>query len=116
MERVSRLPVLYDADCGFCRMTLGSLLVWDRRGRLRPVALQSDEGGALLPGLTGDERLATVRVVPTGGSPLAGGAAFARLLRELPGGVPVALALERRPRLTERGYRAVASTAAGSRR
>jgi len=90
-------------------MTLGSLLVWDRRGRLRPVALQSDEGGALLPGLTGDERLATVRVVPTGGSPLAGGAAFARLLRELPGGVPVALALERRPRLTERGYRAVAS-------
>jgi predicted DCC family thiol-disulfide oxidoreductase YuxK len=32
-------PVLYDPDCGFCRVTLAFLLRWDVRGRLRPVAL-----------------------------------------------------------------------------
>jgi len=105
---VSRLPVLYDADCGFCRATLGLLLAWDRRRRLRPIALQDNEGEALLPGLTRDDRLATVRVLPAGEAPLAGGAAVARLLRELPGGVAAALALERSPRLAEHGYRVVA--------
>ena len=39
-----RWPVLYDADCGFCKWSLDKLLAWDRRQRLRPVAIQSAEG------------------------------------------------------------------------
>ena len=38
--------VLYDADCGFCRWSLGKLLAWDRRRLLRPVALQDPEAEA----------------------------------------------------------------------
>ncbi len=36
--------ILYDADCGFCKWSLDKVLLWDRRGRLRPVAIQSPEG------------------------------------------------------------------------
>ena len=41
-------PVLYDADCGFCRWCLAQLLRLDRHGRLRPVALQDPEADLLL--------------------------------------------------------------------
>ena len=36
-------PILYDPDCGFCRVSLAVVLRWDRHGRLRPVALGSEE-------------------------------------------------------------------------
>ena len=34
--------VLEDRDCGYCRWTLDKILAWDRRRRMRPVAIQSD--------------------------------------------------------------------------
>ena len=43
--------LLYDADCGFCRWAAAKVLAWDRRGTLRPVALQDRAGSdRLLPG------------------------------------------------------------------
>jgi len=40
--------LIYDTDCGFCRWLLGKLLAWDRRGALRPVALETEEIDRLL--------------------------------------------------------------------
>jgi predicted DCC family thiol-disulfide oxidoreductase YuxK len=105
---VQPVRVLYDRDCGFCRSALSALLVWDREQRLRPVALQDDEAGRLLSGMPEAERLEAVRVVAPGHEPLSGGAALAALLRELPGGAPVARMAELRPGFTERGYQWVA--------
>ena len=39
----ARAVLLYDRECGFCRSSLELVLAWDRRGRLRPVALQDPE-------------------------------------------------------------------------
>ncbi len=49
--------VLYDVDCGFCRWTMARVLAWDRRRRLRPVAIQDAEGEALLARLDPAARL-----------------------------------------------------------
>ena len=40
--------LLYDEDCGFCRWSLDKILAWDRAKRVRPVAIQSEEGSRLL--------------------------------------------------------------------
>jgi predicted DCC family thiol-disulfide oxidoreductase YuxK len=100
--------VLYDRDCGFCRSTLALLLAWDRAGRLRPLALQDEQAAELLGGMSEAERLESVRVIAPGGEPVAGGRAFAQVLRALPGGAPVARLAELRPEATQRGYEWVA--------
>ena len=71
------MPVLYDRDCGFCRFSIGLLLAWDRRRRLRPVAIQSDEGQRLLADLPPDERLASAHAIDADGRLRSGGAAAA---------------------------------------
>jgi predicted DCC family thiol-disulfide oxidoreductase YuxK len=119
--------VLYDAECGICRALLAVLLSWDRRHRLRPLALQDAEAGALLGDLTDEERMASWHLVaPPGrtqtGSPsmpsLAGrrwsaGRAVPPLLRLLPGGRTPARVFNRFPITTERGYRWVADHRSG---
>ena len=100
--------LLYDSDCGFCRATLGLLLAWDRGENLRPVALQSEEGARLLPGLTAEQRLEAARAVPESGIPHTGGAAAPVVLRELPGGAALAALAARLPGATGRGYVLVA--------
>ena len=37
-------PILYDPDCGFCRVCVAVVLRWDRHGRLRPVPEAEDLG------------------------------------------------------------------------
>ncbi len=101
-------PVLYDDDCGFCKWTLDKLLAWDRAHRLRPVAIQSAEGDALLAPLQEDERLASWHLVMPSGEIRSGGAAAAPLARLLPGGRPLAALFAAFPRATERAYRWVA--------
>ena len=96
--------VLYDADCGFCRWSLAKLLAWDRRGRLRPVAIDSAEGLRLLADLDASERNASWHFVQPDGERRSGGSAAAPLLRTLPGGTPLAALLERFPSATEGGY------------
>lgn len=100
-----RATLLYDADCGFCRWSLDRVLAWDRRGRLRPVALDTAEARELTPGMSDEQRAASWHLVGADGTVSSAGAAFAPLGRLLPGGALLGAV----PRgLAERGYRFVA--------
>jgi predicted DCC family thiol-disulfide oxidoreductase YuxK len=102
--------LLYDPDCGFCRVCVAVILRWDRASRLRPVALGSEEADALLRGMPEDERMASWHLALPGPrrSVHSAGAAFPALFRLLPGGRPFAWLCERFPRVCERGYRLAA--------
>jgi len=105
---MNRAVLLYDSDCGFCRWSLGKVLAWDRRGRLRPVSLQSKEAKELLAGMSEAERMGSWHLVGPDGELRSAGAGIAPLLRLLPGGSPLAAVAARMPRVMERGYRFVA--------
>jgi predicted DCC family thiol-disulfide oxidoreductase YuxK len=98
-----QLAVLYDRDCGFCKWALDKILVWDRRRRLRPVAIQSEEGQRLLAAMPAEERLASWHLIADGELRSAGEAA-PPLFAALPGGRPLAALLRAFPRHTERAY------------
>ena len=85
--------ILYDPDCGFCRVCVAVVLSWDRHRRLRPI-----------PG----EDLDSWQLVLPDGRVVSAGAAFSPLLRLLPGGAPLARLTDRFPRAAERGYSFVA--------
>jgi predicted DCC family thiol-disulfide oxidoreductase YuxK len=107
-EPVEGAVLLFDSDCGFCRWAVDKVLTWDRRGRLRPVALQAAEADALLPGLEPEVKMASWHLVTPDGRAYSAGAAAAPLLRLLPGGRPAAAVFARFPRTTNRVYRVVA--------
>lgn len=100
--------LLYDADCGFCTRSMQRLLRLDRRGRLRPVPIQSEEGRRLLAPMPDSEQLASWHLVAPDGTVSSGGSAAAPLVRLLPAGAPVARTLATFPRLTDRAYAWVA--------
>lgn len=102
-----RLPLLYDQDCGVCRTLLGGVLLWDRRERLRPVALQSAEADRLLAGMPPDRRMRSWHLDGPNGLRSAG-AAFEDLFAVLPGAAPLAVLTRRAPGPSERAYRLVA--------
>ena len=97
--------LVYDGGCRFCRWSLGWLLRWDSRRRLRPLALDTDEANRLLAALAPDLRAASWHLVDPGGRVLSAGVAAPELLRLLPAGAPAAALLVRLPRLTDRTYR-----------
>ncbi len=101
--------VLYDDDCAFCKWSLNKILAWDRRRRLRPVAIQSDEGQALLAEVPEGERLESWHLALPSGELFSAGAAAAPLAELLPGGPPLARLFRSFPGPTERAYRYVAS-------
>ncbi|HEX2129093.1 MAG TPA: DCC1-like thiol-disulfide oxidoreductase family protein [Solirubrobacterales bacterium] len=103
-----RLTVLYDDDCGFCKWCLNRLLAWDRRKRLRPVAIQAEEGQALLRDVPPAERLDSWHLVLPSGEVFSAGAGAAPLADQLPFGRPLAWLFRRFPGTTERAYRWVA--------
>jgi predicted DCC family thiol-disulfide oxidoreductase YuxK len=105
---MARATLLYDHDCGFCRWCLGKVLAWDRRGSLRPVAIQSDEASRLLREMSDEDRLASWHLVDADGAVRSAGAAFPPLFRLLSGGAPFAALTARLPRATDRAYRWVA--------
>jgi predicted DCC family thiol-disulfide oxidoreductase YuxK len=107
------LTVLYDADCGFCRWTLATLLVWDRDARLYPITIQSAEGQELLRDIPPDLRLASAHAVTPEGHVYSGGAAVEPVARLLPGGGPFAAASRALERPVDRGYRWVAGHRVG---
>jgi predicted DCC family thiol-disulfide oxidoreductase YuxK len=100
--------LLYDEDCGFCKWSLDKILAWDRARRLRPIAIQSDEGERLLAHVDSASRLASWHLVTSDGTLYSAGAAAAPLTRILPGGRPLAALFDAFPGVTERGYRYVA--------
>src|SRR3954465_2593667 len=107
----ARARVYYDEDCGFCRWALAWLLRWDRRGRLRPVAIGSPEGERELGDL-GPARFDSWHLVRDGERHSAG-RAFAPLLAELPGGRALAPAARRLERLLVPAYDWVAAHRSG---
>jgi len=96
--------VLYDEDCGFCRWSLDKILAWDRAKRVRPVAIQSEEGSRLLASIEPERRLDSWHLVRHDGKLFSAGAAAAPLARMLPGGRPLAAVLAAFPGATERAY------------
>jgi predicted DCC family thiol-disulfide oxidoreductase YuxK len=106
--RPPAVTVLYDRDCGFCRWSIGKLLAWDRDGRLRPVAIQSEEGERLLADLAPDQRLASAHAIDAAGRRTSGGDALAPVAEVLPGGRPLAALARRAPGLARAGYDAIA--------
>jgi predicted DCC family thiol-disulfide oxidoreductase YuxK len=102
-----QLAVLYDRDCGFCKWSLDKILAWDRNRRLRPVAIQSEEGQHLLADVEPERRLDSWHLVEDG-KVRSAGAAAPGLFEALPGGRPLAAVLRAFPGATERAYRWVA--------
>jgi predicted DCC family thiol-disulfide oxidoreductase YuxK len=98
--------VYYDADCGFCRWTLGLLLSWDRGRRLVPRTIQGSE--AELAGVPAARRLESAHVRLSDGRVFSGGAAIEHVAPLLPAGAPLAALAHRLPRASDRGYRFVA--------
>jgi predicted DCC family thiol-disulfide oxidoreductase YuxK len=101
--------VLYDDDCAFCKWSLDKILAWDRRQRLRPVAIQSDEGQGLLADVPEAERLDSWHLVLPSGEVRSAGGAAAPLAALLPGGRPLAFLFRSFPGLTDWAYRRVAA-------
>jgi predicted DCC family thiol-disulfide oxidoreductase YuxK len=124
---MARATVIYDADCGFCKVCLALLLIWDGRehgrlrpppsaarwaksadaGALRPLPLGTAEADRLLADLTVEQRNASWHLVDSSGRRNSAGAALAPALELLPGGRFPAALVARMPHLTERGYRSV---------
>jgi predicted DCC family thiol-disulfide oxidoreductase YuxK len=105
---VARAIILYDADCGFCKWALARVLAWDRERALRPVALQSPEADALLPGLDAETRMESWHLVTPEGAVRSGGDAFEPLTRLLGRGRAFGRLAARFPRVADAGYRWVA--------
>ena len=108
MSAETSAVVLYDEDCGFCKWSLDKILTWDRAKRVRPVAIQSEEGDRLLAGVAPGARLDSWHLVTNDGRLFSAGAAAAPLARLLPGGRPLAAVFDAFPHLTERAYTFVA--------
>lgn len=100
--------VLYDDGCGFCRWSASRIAAWDRKRRLRFAPIRSVEGESRLGGMDPPRRDGSWHLVTRDGRVASAGAAVPLLLRELPGGGPLAWLAESLPRTTDRAYRAVA--------
>lgn len=105
MGRYEQAVLLYDAECPFCRWSTSKILWWDRRGRIRPVALQDPEADRLLPGMDESTKMKSWHLVTPDGRVRSAGAAAPSLFPLLPGGQPLAALASTFPRTTERAYR-----------
>ena len=65
--------VVYDPDCGFCRVCMAVLLRWDRQGRLRPVPLFSPDADALPEGMPRVTQAASWHAIDERGTVRSGG-------------------------------------------
>jgi predicted DCC family thiol-disulfide oxidoreductase YuxK len=103
------LIVLYDRECGFCKVTLALLLRWDRARRLTPLEIQSPGGGELLSGMPPAERLASWHLIDGAGVVRSAGAGLPFVFAALPGGRAMASLASGLPNTTSRLYEWVAS-------
>ena len=104
-----RLTVLYDADCGVCRLTARMLRILDWRGRLHFAPLQGFVP-TVAGGPTRSELEAMLHVRDGRGEWRAGGDAALRIARVVPALAPLAL-IGRLPgmgRVAETAYEVVA--------
>jgi predicted DCC family thiol-disulfide oxidoreductase YuxK len=108
-NREETLIVLYDGDCGFCKVMLAVLLSWDKAKRLSPVPIQSARGEELLAGVAQQDRLASWHLTGAEGTLYSGGAGIPVIFAALPFGSPLALLASRFERATSRAYEWVAA-------
>lgn len=106
-EQPTRVVVLYDGDCGFCKACIGLLLAWDTRHRLYPAAIQGPEGQSLLGSLPDAERLASAHLITADGELISGAKGAPTLLRQLPGGAWLAWLSAKAMPVVDAGYRVV---------
>ena len=103
----SRLTVLYDADCGVCRLTIAALgrLDWWRHLDFAPLQTYEVE-----PEPSREELLAALHARDASGRWFRGGAAALRIASAVPVLVPLAIVgrLPGMGRLADRAYRLVA--------
>ena len=85
------MTIFYDGDCGFCKVCVALLLLWDRRQRLRPLPIQDPGAQQLLASVPEGERLLSAHVRTQRGEVLSGADGAPALLRQLPGARPLAL-------------------------
>lgn len=105
---MDRVIVLYDDRCGFCRWSASRIAAWDRTRRLRFAPIRSVEGEARLEGVDPARRDDSWHLITRDGRVASAGAAVPLLLRELPGGSPLARVADAFPWATDQAYRAVA--------
>ncbi len=84
------MTVFYDGECGFCKFCIALLLLWDRSHRLRPLPIQDPEAQRLLAAVPEEERLLSAHVQTVTGEILSGADGAPPLLKQLPGGRPLA--------------------------
>jgi predicted DCC family thiol-disulfide oxidoreductase YuxK len=101
---MDRAIVLYDEDCGVCRWTADRLRRWDRRDRLTFRSIRSAETAGDLDAIEPAARYASWHVIEPDGRIWSAGAAIPRVMRRLPGGVPVATLAATFPTVTEWMY------------
>ena len=104
MEARRDHALLYDGDCGFCRLATKTAMRLDDDQRLRAVAIQSEEGQRLLTEVPEDLRLDSFHVVTPGGHVVSGPEAAPLLARLLRGGHVPSRAMRRFPRQTAASY------------
>jgi len=108
MDARRDFALLYDGDCGFCRLAARTAMRLDEDERLRAVAIQSDEGQRLLTEVPPERRLDTMHLVTPGGHVLSGADAAAPLSRLLKGGHVPSRAMRRFPDRTAGAYAFIA--------
>jgi predicted DCC family thiol-disulfide oxidoreductase YuxK len=108
-NREGTLIVLYDGECGFCKVMLAVLLSWDRAHCLDPVPIQSARGEELLTGMADQDRLASWHLTGAEGTLYSGGAGIGVIFGALPFSSPIARLASRSPRATSRAYDWVAA-------
>ena len=102
---MSDAVLVYDADCGFCRWCVARVLGLDRDRRVRPVALQSEEGRRLTAALEPQVAEASWHLATADGRLLSAGAVVPELADLLPRGGAVASLARRVPGTIDRAYR-----------
>ncbi len=102
------MVVLYDGDCGFCKVMLAVLLRWDRAHHLDAVPIQSTLAEQLLQDMSSQDRLKSWHLLDDVGTLHSGGAAIPMVFATLPRGELLARVASRFPRITSRTYEWVA--------
>src|SRR3974377_2184337 len=102
--------LVYDHECGVCRVVAALVLVADRRARLMPVALPDPRIPALLAPVPAPARLRSWHLVAPDGRVRSGGDAVPELCRLLPGFGGLGLLGGAAPDTTQRIYAGLPGT------
>jgi predicted DCC family thiol-disulfide oxidoreductase YuxK len=100
--------LVYDHDCGLCRVVAALVLIADRRAHLEPVPLQDPRSGSLLAHVPPPLRVRSWHLVDPGGRVASGGAGVPALCGLLPGFGWLGLLSGAAPDVTERVYAGLA--------